>query len=62
MNRKEFTILAIIVFATVFAWIIFGVYHAKTTSSVSQENLRQVVPLTPAFDNDIIRKLRSREE
>lgn len=62
MNRKEIAILAIIIFATVTAWIIFGVYHAKNTSTVSQKELRQVVPLTATFDNDIIKKLNSREE
>lgn len=62
MNRKDIAILAIIVFFTVVAWIVFGIYHAKNTSTVSQKELRQVVPLTPTFDNDIIKKLRSREE
>lgn len=62
MNRKEIVILSIAIFLTVIAWIIFGVYHTKTTSTVTQKELRQVVPLTPNFDNDIIKKLKSREE
>ncbi|MCL4339070.1 hypothetical protein M1271_05265 [Patescibacteria group bacterium] len=62
MNRKEIMIMALIILLTVAAWIVFGVYHAKTESSISQQDLRQVVPLTPTFDNDIIKKLRSREE
>lgn len=62
MNRKEFAILAIIIFLTVTAWIIFGIVAAKNTTTVTQKELRQVVPLTPNFDNDIINRLKSREE
>lgn len=62
MDRKEITILALIIFLSVVAWIAFGVYHAKTHLTISEKELRQVVPLTPTFDNDIIRKLKSREE
>lgn len=62
MNRKELTIITLIIFLTVIAWIAFGIYHARTASTVSQKELRQVVPLTPTFDNDIIRKLKGREE
>lgn len=62
MNRREIVIIAVIIFLTVCAWIIFGAYHAQSTSTVSQKELRQIVPLTPTFDNDIIKKLKSREE
>lgn len=62
MNRKEFAIIAIVIFLSVLAWLIFGVYHANTTSTITQKELKQVVPLTPTFDNDIIKKLKSREE
>ncbi|MBI4990931.1 hypothetical protein HZB96_02440 [Candidatus Gottesmanbacteria bacterium] len=62
MNRKELTIITLVIFLTVIAWIAFGIYHARTASTVSQKELRQVVPLTPTFDNDIIRKLKGREE
>lgn len=62
MNRKEALILSLIIFLSVIAWIYFGVEHVRTTSTISQQSLRQVVPLTPNFDNDIIRKLKGREE
>lgn len=62
MNRKELTIITLVIFLTVIAWIAFGIYHARTASTVSQKELRQVVPLTPTFDNDIIKKLKGREE
>lgn len=62
MNRKEIVILATIVFLSVIAWIIFGIYYARSTPTISQQELKQVVPLTPVFDNDIIMKLKGREE
>ncbi len=62
MNRKEIAILAVIIFFTVITWVIFGVSHAKNTTTITQKDLRQVVPLTPSFDNDIIKKMKSREE
>ena len=62
MNRKELTIIALIIFLSVIAWIIFGIYHAKNATTVSQKELKQVLPLTPNFDNEIIKKLKSREE
>ena len=60
MNRKEIVILSVITFLTVLVWIFFGIYHAKKTSTITPAQLKQVVPLTPTFDNDIIRKLKSR--
>lgn len=62
MNRKEVYILAIITFMTVFSWVVFGVIHAKNTTKVEDAAIRKVVPLTPAFDKDIINQLKSRQE
>ncbi len=62
MNRKEFAILASIILLTVVAWIVFSVYHTNTTPTVSQKELRQVAPLNPKIDTDLIRKLRNRED
>jgi len=62
MNRKEFTIIAIIIFLSVVAWIAFDIASARSKSSATQKELRHVVPLTPTFNNDIIMKLKGREE
>jgi uncharacterized protein YneF (UPF0154 family) len=62
MNRKELAILAIIVFLSVIAWMIFGIFAAKNNTSITQKELKQVIPLTPTFDNDIIKGLKGREE
>lgn len=62
MNRKEYAIIAIITFITVIVWILAGIYFAKTKTTVTDTQLQQIVPLTPTFDNDIIRQLSKREE
>lgn len=62
MNRREFAIIAVIIFLSVFAWVTFDIVSAKNKSTVTQKELRQVIPLTPTFDNDIIMKLKGREE
>lgn len=61
MNRKEVTILALITFLTVIAWIAFGIYHARKTSTVSPVQLKEIEPLTPTFNNGIIEGLKNRE-
>lgn len=61
MNRKELFVLALIIFLTVVAWIAFGIYHANSTSTKTEKELREVVPLTPIFDHDIIDSIEKRE-
>lgn len=62
MNRKELAIIASVLLLSVIAWVAFGIYDARNKLSISQKELRQVVPLTPNFDNEIIKKLSNREE
>ncbi len=61
MNRKELAIIAIITFITVLVWMTTGIYFAKTKPTLTDVQLQQIVPLTPTFDNDIIRQLEKRE-
>jgi hypothetical protein len=62
MNRKEFTVIAVIIFLSVVAWIAFDIVSTRSKSSTTQKELHHVVPLTPTFNNDIIMKLKGREE
>jgi hypothetical protein len=62
MNRKEITVLSIITFLTVIAWIIFSVYHTKTSTGLEGIKQLDLKPLTPRFDSDIIRSLKNRED
>ena len=60
MNRKEFYLIAIIIFLTVIVWIGFDIHRARTTSKLSNFKVLEIVPLTPTFDNDIINQLKER--
>lgn len=62
MNNKEYVVIGAAIFLTVIAWIVFGVYHARSTSSISEKEMKQVVPINPKFDTDLIIKLQKREE
>lgn len=62
MNRKELAIISIITFLTVIVWIALSIFFAKGTPSISPAQSKQIVPLTPTFDNEIISKLSKREE
>ncbi|OGF98835.1 hypothetical protein A3D78_06035 [Candidatus Gottesmanbacteria bacterium RIFCSPHIGHO2_02_FULL_39_14] len=62
MNRKEVYILAIITFLTVFAWVVFGIIHAKNTSAINASEIKKLAPLTPYFDSDIINQLNTRRD
>ena len=60
MSSKDLLILSILTFITVLAWIIFDVYHAATTSTVTPLQKELTKPLKPTFDQEIILKLRKR--
>ena len=52
--------MAIITFLTVLAWIIFGFNNANNTSTIDDTAIKNIVPLTPTFDSDIIKQLNER--
>jgi hypothetical protein len=62
MNRKEITIIALIILLSVVAWISYDIYYTRNKTTISPKELQQVIPLTPTFDNDILKGLKAREE
>lgn len=57
MNRKELLVLAILTLFTVLSWIVYDVYHAATTSTITTVQQALMKPLTPTFDHDTIVKI-----
>lgn len=57
MNNKEILILALLTLFTVLSWIIYDVYHAATTSTITPVQQELMKPLTPTFDHDTIVKI-----
>lgn len=62
MSSKDLLILSILTFITVIAWIIFDVYHAATTSTITPFQKELIEPLKPTFDQEIILRLEKRKE
>ena len=62
MNRKELYIIAVIIFLTVVAWVSFGVFHARNKTSELRIKAKNIEPLNPNFDLDIINQLERRRE
>ena len=58
MSNKQILYLSIFTFLTVIAWIVFDIYHATTTSTVTPVQEKLIVPLTPTFDMEVISKLK----
>lgn len=57
MNKKDLLILAIITLLTVISWIIYDVYHAATTSTITKVEEDLTAPLDPHIDTDTVLKI-----
>lgn len=62
MSNKDLLILSILTFITVLAWIIFDVYHAATTSTITPLQKELIKPLKPTFNQEVILRLKERKE
>lgn len=54
-------ILSLFSLITVVAWIVFDVYHAATTSRISQIQQELMTPLNPTFDTSVIEELKKQQ-
>lgn len=54
--RRNLDLLYISIFtlATVFAWIIFDVFHTAVTSTITEVQTELAAPLNPHFDEEAI--------
>lgn len=57
MNKKELFFLAILTLFTVLSWIIYDIYHAATTTTITPVQKELMKPLTPTFNHDTIVKI-----
>ena len=60
MRSKDFLIVAIFTFVTVTAWIVFDVYHASISSTVTQVQEKLIAPFNPIFDQKTVNQIRER--
>lgn len=61
-SNKELLFLSVLTFITVLAWIVFDVYHAATTETLTPVEKKLIEPLTPTFDHGIILKIMEKKE
>lgn len=62
MLIKELFYFSIVTFLVVLSWIIFDVYHAVTTSTVTKVQQEAMTELNPTFDHEVILKILERSE
>lgn len=62
-NTKQKDILFIFIssFIVVAAWIGFNIYHIWATSTVSEDLQLELTPIAPAFDDQTMGQLKTRE-
>lgn len=58
MSNRQILFLSIFTFLTVLAWIIFDVYHAVTSSTISPIQQELIIPLNPKFDIQVVLELK----
>lgn len=63
-KNKQNDILFILIssFILVVAWITFNIYHIFVTSTISQHIQYQLAPIDPAFDQQTMQQLKTRED
>ncbi len=62
MKQRDIITLLIPSFILIVAWIIFSIYHSSVTSTIPPATNIQISPITPAFDMDVISKLKQRQK
>lgn len=60
MKIRDLLIIAMVTFLTVLAWIVFAVYHQFMTSTLTTVQIEESAPLTPKFDEAILKQLENR--
>lgn len=61
-NQKDLLVIGVVTFITVFAWILFDIYHAVVTSQITQVQAKLITPLNPEFDQTTIDMVRQRQQ
>ncbi|MBI4100602.1 hypothetical protein HY439_02570 [Candidatus Microgenomates bacterium] len=59
MNSKDLFLISLLLFLTVTAWIIAGVYHKSIDSTLTPTDRKLIEPLNPALDKQVILDLKS---
>lgn len=58
--NKDLLTIAAFTLITVLSWTVAEIYHAATTSQITQVQQRLIFPLDPKLDQITIQKIRQR--
>lgn len=59
--NKDLLYISIFSFITVLAWIVFDVYHAAVTSTITDVQQQLITPLNPKFEETTLRNIELRQ-
>lgn len=62
MKRKDIIFLTTATLALVLSWMLFNIYHASVSSTITPVQNIQIKPINPTFDTKIVEKLKKREK
>lgn len=54
MTKKEWLIIAILTFITVFGWVVFNILHARSEVEISPKLQEAIEPLNADFDTSVV--------
>lgn len=61
MKQQQLLLLFLYAFIIIIAWIAFNLYNKSVTSTITKEQQTQITPLDPAFNEQAVEKLKTRE-
>ena len=61
MKKKDLLIILIPTLIFVIAWIGFSIYDSAVTSTISAQEVSQIIPIAPTFNTSVISELKKRE-
>ena len=62
MMYKDIIVLLGSAFFIVVAWIAFNIYHNSVVSTTPEDLQKEILPITPTFDQSTINKIKTRAE
>lgn len=57
---KNLLLIVVFTLFSVVALIAFNIYHNVTTSKISEDAAKQVIPITPSFDKETLNQIETR--
>jgi len=62
IKNKDILFMSAMTLITVFAWIVFDVYHVAVTSTITQVQQQLIKPLHPKINQVTLEKIKLRHQ